>query len=334
MIQVHVLELFIRPEFAGSPAARIGMFLGGPPAAPMFMAIMGWFLAETARSAGALAGHGIKILALGFTLNLGLNAHLLIRMSRGEFDFLNPLHFVFGVDILFLAGLGILAVAAWRRITGHLPDGLEALLGTALIMGLTPFVNRLCDGATGPTTYPIAYLGGTFAWSYFPVFPWLGYVLLGTAAHGLRGLIEDRLSSVAQLTFAATVMSALLGLAGTAAFATTTNLPAYYHHPPPFFLWTSAFLFTWWMLHAIAERWLGDWILLRAIKWTGRNITAMYVFQWLVIGNLATGIYQSLGPGYWLPATAGATLAAAVLTRLWRKARRVLPSSAEPFGTA
>jgi hypothetical protein len=59
MIQVHVLELFIQPApFRGSLMGTMGMFLGGPPVAPVFLAVMGWFLGKSKKSALQLCLRG------------------------------------------------------------------------------------------------------------------------------------------------------------------------------------------------------------------------------------------------------------------------------------
>ena len=44
MIQVHLMELFARQEVYDSLTGKISLFLGGIPAAPVFMAVMGYFL--------------------------------------------------------------------------------------------------------------------------------------------------------------------------------------------------------------------------------------------------------------------------------------------------
>ena len=309
MIQVHVPELFIRPEFVKTSAGQVGMFLGGPPAAPVFMAVMGWFLAGTNKSAGQLALHGLKILGLGCGLNLGLNVHLLIRMSRGEFEFLNPWHYVFGVDILFLAGLSVLILAGWRKLAGRMPEGI----------GATPWINRWCDGTDGPLRYLIAYVGGTATWGYFPVFPWFAYVLMGMLAHGVQDILHERTGRGPLPTLCLMVAGAISAVTGKKAFATANDLEAYYHHDALFLIWTVVFLVGWWALHCLAERNAGHVVVVRYLKWVGRNITVMYVFQWLIIGNLATAVYQTVLPGAWLPCWAAVTFASTAFTLAWLK---------------
>jgi hypothetical protein len=51
---------------------------------------------------------------------------IMIRIAKGDFPFLNPLHYIFGVDILFLAGISLLLIATWKRISGKMPNLVQA----------------------------------------------------------------------------------------------------------------------------------------------------------------------------------------------------------------
>ena len=45
MVQVHLTELFVTQDIYNSAFGKISLFLGGIPAAPVFMVMMGYFLA-------------------------------------------------------------------------------------------------------------------------------------------------------------------------------------------------------------------------------------------------------------------------------------------------
>jgi hypothetical protein len=77
------------------------------------------------------------------------------------------------------------------------------------------------------------------------------------------------------------------------AFKIITDLQAYYHHQVFLFAWISVFLvvFTW-----LAERLdaiFGSRRVMRYVKWLGKNVTTVYVVQWLIIGNIATALYKT-----------------------------------------
>ena len=89
MIQVHIVELFAQQEIFDSYLGKILLFLGGPPAAPVFMTVMGYFIAKQNKPLKLNLIRGIKLILLGFVLNIGLNFHLFIKIIRGEF-LINP----------------------------------------------------------------------------------------------------------------------------------------------------------------------------------------------------------------------------------------------------
>ena len=38
----------------------------------------------------------------------------------------------------------------------------------------------------------------------------------------------------------------------------------------------------------------GKYLVFRYIKWLGQNVTAIYVIQWILIGNISTAVYKSI----------------------------------------
>jgi len=76
-------------------------------------------------------------------------------------------------------------------------------------------------------------------------------------------------------------------------YQASTNLRQYYHHGILFFIWATTFIICWgWLNDYIAEK-TGSFILTRYIGWLGKNVTAVFVIQWLIIGNLATQIWKT-----------------------------------------
>ncbi len=279
MIQVYLVELFITKEFAATGIGKVCMFFGGPPAAPVFLVVPGYFMAASSKSAGQRAWRGVQLLGIGLLLNLGLNAHLLFRIKRGEFQSLDPMHFVFGVDILWLAGLSILLFALLHRLMRRSLHWWEGALFAMVIALATPFVNETMDEASGIARYFAAYPGGTFSWSYYPVFPWMACVCLGMTARGF--VTGPGLNSVpAQgrwIALAGCLGATVLG--GFKTFAVTSNLPEYYHHDLQFFLWMISFLILWTIGHHQVSIRCADLTPIRFIRWPGRNITAVQVFN-------------------------------------------------------
>ncbi|PJB59375.1 MAG: hypothetical protein CO098_03725, partial [Bacteroidetes bacterium CG_4_9_14_3_um_filter_41_19] len=80
MIQVHLIELFATQEIYDSFFGQLLLFLGGPPAAPVFMAVMGYFLAFSKRGLLFDVKRGFKLIIWGFALNIGLNLNLFFHI--------------------------------------------------------------------------------------------------------------------------------------------------------------------------------------------------------------------------------------------------------------
>jgi len=59
----------------------------------------------------------------------------------------------------------------------------------------------------------------------------------------------------------------------------------------------------------------------RYLQWVGKNVTAFYVFQWLIIGNIATALFQSqqwTGLMFWFGIV---VLSSSLLVFTWQKFR-------------
>jgi hypothetical protein len=90
---------------------------------------------------------GASLLAVAFLLNIGLNAHILWKIHSSNLD-LNPLRFIFGSDILFLAGFSVLVLVLIRNFIRKF--AYSAILLALLVVIATPYVNKvvLTDGGS------------------------------------------------------------------------------------------------------------------------------------------------------------------------------------------
>jgi len=317
MIQVHLVELFAKPEIFESALGRWSLFLGGPPAAPVFMAVMGYFLAKGNKSFIQLIYRGFKLLIWGFLLNIGLNANLFYHIFMDKVQ-ANPMHYLFGVDILFLAGLSVITVAVFRLFFADKVFYWAVLmLIAAAIFPYMPAVNP----KNSLLNYFLAYLYLPVSWSYFPLFPWLSYVLAGYIFYLLKtGHFYLDLNLKVRLIILF-ILILLIGLTFSWSAEISHNLQAYYHHGVIYFLWVLLFMAGWAIILQMAANFRLTEYPLRYLVWIGQNVTAFYVFQWLIIGNLATVFLNSSG----LPGLAGwfvaITLATTILVFVWNIAK-------------
>ncbi len=167
MIQVHVMEQLGNPDLFESTFGKISLFLGGVPAAPVFMVVMGYFVGFTKANPLKMMKRGVLLFGGGILLNILLNVSYIIGFIKTGYPDSIP-GSIFGVDILPLAGLSLIIIAGLRKISAH-PLFLIAI--ALLAAGLTPWINQMID-TWDTAKYITAFFGGTAEWSYFPLFPW------------------------------------------------------------------------------------------------------------------------------------------------------------------
>ena len=289
IVPVHILELFIDYPGRESLFGKSLLFLGGPIAVPVFMLVMGYFLAKNKKSFSANFLRGVKVFIVGFLLNIGLNFNLLLKIKFTGWQF-NPLEYIFGVDILYFAGLSIVIIAFLKTIkTGEAWISLFLLF---LVIALTGFMNEKL--MLTERNYILPFIAGTYSWSYFPLFPWLAYPLAGFAFYHFEKKI---LAFLQQQKIVSGILLSGIFVAtqyfGKEGFETTINLPDYYHHTFWFSLWVFGIVILWtvfwrFILHKFPNTYGWDFFM-----WLGKNITLFYVIQWLIIGNVSTAIYQT-----------------------------------------
>ncbi len=291
MIQVHLIELFAEQQIYNSSIGRISLFLGGPPAAPLFMVVMGYFLAASKKSFKEKIIRGIFLFIGGILLNIALNFNLLIKLYNGYFPLLDPYSYIFGVDILTLAGLSIIFITLLNRL---LQDKfcVYFILATILVFlgTILPYYPSTGDSFI---KYINAFFWGNYAWSYFPLLPWIAYPLTGYCFYLLRSreVLPNYSSKTKILFFVLWIV--FIAFTIHRAIATSANLQEYYHHGILFFFWSVIFLGGVTFIVKRIENYLGKFKIIIYIKWVGLNVTVFYVVQWILIGNTATEIYKT-----------------------------------------
>lgn len=314
MVQVHIMELFARQEVYDSLAGKVSLFLGGPFAAPVFLAVMGYFLAVSGRSFAEMLWRGTELILLGILLNVGLNFHLLLKIYNGVIlD--DPWQYIFGADILFIAGFSIIFISILKI---KLKAGMLPILGLMLAVAALPLVIPENIGERDFWTYLLSFFYLKTEWSYFPVIPWFSYALLGFAFRQFQKDYTGHYEGLrSRAPFILLVVSLALALTSFYPVRIITHLPSYYHHNILTFLWISLFiLFLMIILDIMEKEWGRNWFF-AYLKWLGKEVTVMYVFQWLIIGNLATWLYKSQHPIWLVLWFAGILALSSLLTYLY-----------------
>jgi hypothetical protein len=291
MIQVHLMETFALAEVSDSVLGKVSFFLGGVPAAPVFLVVMGYFLAASKREMAADVRRGLKLLGLGLLLNFGRSFHLLLRTWQGVFE-VDPWKYLLGVDIFFAAGLSIIFIALFRKFAGaKIVFWLVALLFTASANPLLP----VYSGHYEWIKFAQAFFWGYFSWSYFPVFPWLAYPLLGYLFFLLNQKAGFLDFTNKTLGFILIIPAVVLIFHFAYGYKISGLLHIYYHHNFLFFLWILLFLTVWIILLKFFHSKFYPARVVLLLQWVGKNVTVIYVVQWIIIGNIATAIFQSQG---------------------------------------
>lgn len=314
IVPVHILEKFMDYSGRESLFGKTLLLLGGPLAVPVFMMVMGYFVAGSGRGFHGNIARGVHLIVLGLLLNIGLNLHLLIRIWKEGWIF-DPLQAVFGVDILFLAGGSILVLSFLNMIR----TGQEWMVAAIILFvsTTTSYFNEWL--MVTDRNYLLPFIGGTYSWSYFPLFPWLAYPLVGflfkKLEYRLRELEQSHKKAIPVVFVVVFVPVALFSRFG---IDISINLSQYYHHTFLFFLWTLGLNVLWLLLLRYLSRKFSKFSIFSFLRWLGKNITVFYVFQWLIIGNVATAVYQSKGLGsfgFWFVAIFSASIGLTVAYR-------------------
>lgn len=291
MIQVHLMEVFVSYQVSESIAGQISLFMGGVPAAPVFMGLMGYFAALSGISATQMIVRGIRLFAGGILLNIALNFNLLIHILFYNWDY-NIWHSILGADILTLAGLsfillGLIDIFSKRKYQVYI---LLSVLFAAASYFFEPyeFENHFLK-------YLFSFIIGGTSWSYFPLIPWFSYPLAG---FGLK-LLNDRYNLYEKVNMKTTWLILLIFLlilifTFNFGFENSTTLMNYYHHNLLFYAWTLMFMVLWSYIWFYFDNKFGNIKVFRFLQFSGRNVTKMYVIQWLIIGNIGTEIYKSI----------------------------------------
>lgn len=286
MIQVHLMELFATPEINSSWIGKISLFLGGPPAAPIFMVVMGYYFALSKRTLFSSLFRGLKLIVLGFLLNLGLNLNLFFKIAGGTYQ-TSPWPYVFGVDILFLAGLSLVFLSIMKYF-------FKLNLIPYLILIALVFIIQLVEfppGTNESLQYFQAYfVGNGIWWSYFPIIPWLAYPAAGFALYIILPKISIPLDALQRYLLIITGIITFIFIGY--GIEISANLTEYYNHGWLFFLFTCCLLIFYAIITNIISK-QKETKLSRWVEWLGINVTAAYVIQWLFTGNIATEVYKT-----------------------------------------
>ncbi len=317
MVQLVLVEYFAQPSILHGLLGKISLFAGGPPVAPMFLAIMGYYVAHQHHGFGYEILRGIKLIILGVLLNAARNAFLLFEIFSGKNN-TDIWHLVFGTDILILAGISLIAIAVVIKILrGHVLAYLGLIVVFLLLQYIIPPVEKF-----HPHSIVIPFFYGKYPQAQFPFIPWFAYVLAGYTFYLFKKFfVADQFKHSKTVKIVLGSLSGLLLLLSLPfGYSVSVNHTLFYHHGILFFLFCVNYLF-WWLLsaRAIIER--VDNKITGFLEFMGKNVTAFYVIFMILAGNL--GIFYQKSEDYLGLAVSFVMLllVTALLTRLWERVK-------------
>ena len=328
MVMVHVQTTYGATEVQDSPFGWMVEFLGSPPAAPVFMFLMGLSTAFSSRATLTRGvRRGIEIFALGYALNFlrgSLPVLLALKfgfVTREELGAETALTQFLNVDILQFAGIALVVMALCRRF---LPKP-SAWIGVAAVVML---VSPLMWGRT--TDQPLVRCLLNHLWGAegervaFPAFPWLCYPLIGMACG--HWLIE---ANEGGRFFARSLIAGLTLLAvGTGITLSNPDfhIGDYYRSGPGAVLWIQGFVLVWvWGCRAVTNR-VPPNPAFRLLYFWSRRVTAFYFIHWIVIGwGVLIFGYRERGLAATVLLMGVVALVADRCTRLWARFRYPTP---------
>jgi uncharacterized membrane protein len=192
MIAVHTLEVFASEEVKNSVFGQIIEFFGGPPAAPVFMTLMGFsFIYSRKSEFKPRLLRGFKIFLSGYILNIirgvvpfTLSTYLKMDIVESlPLEKLNGYTILTIVDILQFAGIALMVIALIQEFK---INKYVILFAAFLISMLSPFlwgftlnipgIDQIFELLWGDQPIGFSFIDNKIA---FPVFPWLSFPLLG-----------------------------------------------------------------------------------------------------------------------------------------------------------
>lgn len=299
MIVPHVILIFGTDKALYSVLGRImNDIIGTAPAAPVFMVLMGVFLAYPGeKPLPRMMSRGLRIYLLGTVLNIFrlvipifLAITLLPQLGRQIIDSLHLpmgqafLEMAFMLDILQFAGIAFILISIMQRILRH---SMFWILAGVIIVVAAPYLwgtgenwgfwynlvqplwgNRLSEAIPHDTA--------------FPIFPWLVYPIAGVVIGRAMAAGRNEKWIFQRMLVAGLVL--MLGGGAYLFFGSMEALGDYYRMYPSgtalvlgfSLVWSSFFMW-------LSKRGLFQNVLGRLVYWS-KSLTLLYCVQWVLLG--------------------------------------------------
>lgn len=179
MVWVHVNETYQSPTIEGGVYNRIIEFIGSPPAAPVFMLLLGLGIVYSRKStAETLFKRGIILVVVGYILNIlrDFIPYLLLSEVYSDASYIKEgWDLIWGIDILQFAGLAFIFFSVIKKFNVSNTNLFIIWCGFAtsniLLRGIS-FDNSIVNNF-------FRLIWGTDDYSWFPFLTWISFPICG-----------------------------------------------------------------------------------------------------------------------------------------------------------
>jgi len=294
MVAVHTLEVFAKPEVKNSIFGQIIEFLGGPPAAPVFMTLMGFsFIYSSKSEFKTKLLRGFKLFMSGYVLNtlrgvipFAISNYLKLDIAKTfQIEKLNEYTIMTIVDILQFAGIALMIMALIQKFRFN---KYIILFSAFLISMVSPFlwgfklnipvIDQISELLWGDQPIGFSFIDNKIA---FPIFPWLAFPLVGMF---FGETVKN--SNNANRTFRhfgiAGILVLLIGLA-VSYNDFEYHFNDYFHSRQGAMLFITGFVLFWIFINNIITGYIPNNKLFDLLFRWSKGVTNIYFVQWIVI---------------------------------------------------
>ena len=288
MVWVHVNEYYQGDAYYGGTYNRLVEFLGSPPAAPVFMFLLGLGIVYARHNSPMhLAHRGFRLLIGGYVFSLfrDMIPYLILYKKENDASYIGDGNFLlWGIDILQFAGLVFLFFALVKKCEfSHMKLFIFWCIFASLNILLqdVSFSSHLANSIFG-------LFWGTSDYSWFPFFNWITYPMAGY----VFGEYLIRCSNthllykrILMISVGVSIPLWIYSYINDVQFGAFGELwqQAYYHHDIIGNLVLLSFVFLWISLFYFIVPLMPKTLKNCMVRW-GRNITDIYVISYLILG--------------------------------------------------
>ena len=301
MVWVHVNESYQIPLYEGGAYNRFIEFIGSPPAAPVFMFLLGAGIIYSKKSTPKyLLKRGIFMIILAYALNFFRDfipfSLLAIKESDPSYN-VDAVTNLFGIDILPFAGLSFIFFSIIKKLkiqVSKLP------LIYLILATLNLFLRDKSAGSYAADAF-FGLFWGTNEFSWFPFLSWIFYPILGYIFAHILIHTEDKRAlykTCGIYSFIALIPLTIYAYINNVHFGAFGELyqETYYHHDIMGNIIMGTFTIFWLSVIFLISLHINEKVLALFSRWS-KNVNLIYCTHWIVLGySMLIFELETLGP--------------------------------------